>query len=365
MKSVPLLEAVEDVSSGNVKIPQSALLPRGELPVVDQGRSLVAGYTDDLSARLGSSPPVIVFGDHTRALKFVDFPFAMGADGVKVLKVRDGFDAKFVYHALRSIQINSAGYSRHFKFLKQVMVPALSLDEQRRIAAILDRADALCTKRRQVLAHLDTLTQSIYRTALEGEDSRRVSAGEVMPDLRNGLSPSSGGAHFAKILTLSAITQGRFDPEATKTGKFAVAPGADKRVRSGDFLICRGNGNRALVGAGVYSDSDRPDLVFPDTVIAGRVDRSVVLLPVLAIAWRQPEVRRQVEALARTTNGTYKVNQRSIGSVEVPIPQMSVQRALVSRFEQIEVWWRRVDLVRERADELFASLQARAFAGEL
>lgn len=365
MKRVPLLEAVSDVSGGNRKILQSDFLQEGPLAVVDQGRSQIAGYTYDTSASVKTDGPVIVFGDHTRAIKFVDFPFAMGADGVKVLQVREGFDPKFVYHYLISRELPSAGYSRHFKFLKQVEVPRPRIEEQRRIAAILDHADDLRAKRREVLAHLDDLTQSTFRDMVGAAPQDELSAGELMPHMRNGVSPATNGQHLANVLTLSAVTRGRFDPGAVKEGRFVTDPPDDKRVRRTDFLMCRGNGNAALVGVGAFASEDRMDLVFPDTVIAGRVDTSKVLLPVLQMAWQQRDVRRQIEAASRTTNGTYKVNQKSLGAVRLRIPSMDVQVAFAAVAHRVQAQSTEVSAALMRDDELFASLQSRAFKGEL
>ena len=360
---VPFLEVVKDVSASNVKIPQSAFSRAGRLAIVDQGSSLIAGYTDNLGATVKAEGPVIVFGDHTRALKYVDFPFAMGADGVKVLHVRDGFDVKFVFRFLQSRMIPSAGYSRHFKFLKDLFVPRPPLAEQCRIAAILDQADALRTKRRQVLIRLEDFSQSIFAASFGAESFPLSPAGELMPAMRNGLSPATDGQYEAEVLTLSAVTQGRFDPRAVKPGFFSVEPPADKRVTARDFLMCRGNGNKSLVGVGVFSEVARPNLVFPDTVIAGRVDPTKIAMPYLAAAWKQPEVRRQIAAAARTTNGTYKVNQQTLSSISLPVPPLSLQHKFASRVEYVKVQTGFVRRALLANDELFASIQARAFGG--
>lgn len=249
--------------------------------------------------------------------------------------------------------------------LREVAIPLPSLPEQRRIAAILDHADALRAKRRQVLAHLDAIPQSIFHDMFTSGDLEWVKAGTLMPNMRNGLSPATAGHHRAEVLTLSAVTQGSFDPLAVKVGLFAIRPPEDKRVTSRDFLICRGNGNKALVGTGTYSQEDRPDLVFPDTVIAGTVDTTLMLLPFLEAAWKRREVRAQVEALARTTNGTFKVNQKTLSTVSVPTPPLDLQAVFANRIANVA----RERAITQRAlaadDELFASLQSRAFRGEL
>lgn len=244
-------------------------------------------------------------------------------------------------------------------------VPLPPLPEQRRIAAILDHADALRAKRRQVLTHLDSMAQSVFTEMFSAGAFPSERAGALMPDMRNGLSPAKAGTHQAQVLTLSSVTQGPFDPSAVKAGVFAVEPPADKRITDRDFLMCRGNGNKALVGVGTYSREDRSDLVFPDTVIAGTVDTALVRMPFLEAAWKRREVRAQIEAVARTTNGTYKVNQKNLAGVLVPVPPLDLQDAFATRAARIGEQERAVRRAAEVDGELFASLQSRAFRGEL
>lgn len=260
----------------------------------------------------------------------------------------------------------SAGQRRvPVAFLQELQIPLPPLPEQRRIAAILDHADALRAKRRQVLTHLDSLTQSIFSYMFGGGAFKAVPAGTLMPKMRNRLSPATAGTHEAQVLTLSSVTQGRFDPSAAKPGVFAVDPPADKRITDRDFLMCRGNGNKALVDVGTYSKEDRPDLVFPDTVVAGTVDTTLVTMPFLEAAWKRREVRAQIESAARTTNGTYKVNQQTLSSVLVSVPPQDMQREFADRIDQVNAQRKTVQRALVADIDLFASVQSRAFRGEL
>ncbi|WP_224993048.1 restriction endonuclease subunit S [Acinetobacter pittii] len=156
-------DIVQDKSGGNKKLPQEFFLIDGRYPVIDQSKKFIAGYINDQEYLLKSTDlPVVIFGDHTKAIKFVDFPFAMGADGVKVLKPKDECDTKYLYHYLRYAKIPDAGYSRHYKFLKELEIPLPPLAEQRRIAAILDKADELRQKRSQAIEKLDQLLQATF-----------------------------------------------------------------------------------------------------------------------------------------------------------------------------------------------------------
>ena len=151
-----------------------------------------------------------------------------------------------------------------------------------------------------------------------------------MTNVRNGVSPSKKGLHAEKVLTLSAVTQGAFDPESWKDGIFDECPPADKRIHTSEFYMCRGNGNKTLVGTAVFSPEDRDDLVFPDTVIAAHIDSSIVLLPYLFVAWKMPSVRKQIEENARTTNGTYKINQTVLANIELIVPPLEKQNEFVA-----------------------------------
>src|SRR4051812_5081673 len=113
-KKLTFLEVFEDVSGGNIKTPQSEYLKEGLIPVVDQGKALIGGFTDETERVCKTKPPVIIFGDHTRIIKYVDFPFAMGADGVKVLKPKNKENVKYLFYYLSAMQLPDAGYDRHY-----------------------------------------------------------------------------------------------------------------------------------------------------------------------------------------------------------------------------------------------------------
>lgn len=298
-------------------------------------------------------------------------PIAINQDLTAITPVGD-LNQGYLVHFLRSQAYVLASQARGATIkgvtrdaVESLLVPLPGLVEQRRIAAILDHADDLRAKRRHVLAHLNTLTQSIFDDMFASGAFESVSASTLMPNMRNGLSPATAGTHAAEVLTLSAVTQGDFDPSAVKPGIFAIDPPADKRVAAGDFLMCRGNGNKSFVGVGTYPREARPDLVFPDTVIAGTVDRAIVAMPFLEAAWRRRDVRTQIESVARTTNGTYKVNQQTLGSIRVSVPPLKLQNAFATRVERIDEHRVVVQRAAIADDALFSSLQARAFRGEL
>ena len=101
------------------KVKKADFLEDGPIPCVDQSREFIGGYTDNEEAVIDTGQPVIVFGDHTRILKFVDFPFASGADGTQLIISNDkAISQEFLYFALDAIDLSNYFYARHFKFLK-------------------------------------------------------------------------------------------------------------------------------------------------------------------------------------------------------------------------------------------------------
>lgn len=112
----------------------------GTIPIVDQSQNEIAGYCENNSPY--TDVPVIVFGDHTRALKWVDFPFCPGADGTQVLKAKPIMGDKFAYFILSHVELPNLGYSRHMRELKQREFKiAVDVNEQRGIADVLTTAD--------------------------------------------------------------------------------------------------------------------------------------------------------------------------------------------------------------------------------
>lgn len=109
-----------------------------KIAIVDQGQKSIAGYTDDDSL-LVPHGDYVVFGDHTRAVKWVDFPFAVGADGTKVLRANSGLLPKFAYYLLENLDIPDRGYNRHWTIVRELRIPVPPLEMQREIVRVLDQ----------------------------------------------------------------------------------------------------------------------------------------------------------------------------------------------------------------------------------
>jgi type I restriction enzyme S subunit len=200
-------------------------------------------------------------------------------------------------------------YSKH-------PIPLPPLAEQKRIAKILDAADVLRVKRRESLAQLDSLLQSMF-LELFGDPIENPKGWEsvrfhsiIGDSLRNGLSPSTKGIVNGCVLTLSSISSGSFNASYSKKVKFDRKPSENQMLTPDTFLICRGNGNKRLVGIGAFACDGVSNVSFPDTMIAATPNERKIYRAYLQTIWNSEVVRRQIESGARTTNGTFKVNQQ-------------------------------------------------------
>ncbi len=144
------------------KIGKSEYLSHGQYPIISQEDIYISGYWNDKKDITLHSSPVIIFGDHSRVLKYVDFEFVVGADGVKIIQPIGLLDAKFLYHFLRWYNVPSLGYSRHFKLLKEANYPVPPMETQKQIVAELDQINDLIAKNRELLSQLDVLAQSLF-----------------------------------------------------------------------------------------------------------------------------------------------------------------------------------------------------------
>ena len=261
------------------------------------------------------------------------------------------------------------GLNREDAYRINIRIPSLA--EQDRVAALLESMDDLREKRRRSIELLDELTQSIFLemfgdTRAPDSQWESVIFSEVLTTPpRNGLSPSKGGDFSANVLTLSAITGEKFNPDAQKEATFKEAPPSEKSVRINDFLVCRGNGNIDLVGRGHFPTKNMPSMTFPDTMIASPIDQEKIFPEFLESLWKQDSIREQIKSVARTTNGTFKINQRSLENIRIIIPPIRLQREFTEKVWRIRETKAKHQTHLAHLDELFASVQQRAFNGTL
>lgn len=120
------------VISAKTKIKSSDFLEKGAIPIIDQSKQYISGYTNNEDALI-KNHECIAFGDHTRAVKYIDFDFAQGADGIKILQPNSQVLVKYLFYVMANINIPSKGYSRHWAEVKDIEIPVPPKDIQQDI----------------------------------------------------------------------------------------------------------------------------------------------------------------------------------------------------------------------------------------
>ncbi len=219
------------------QINASEIKPFGKYPVIDQGQDFIAGYTDEDEKVVSEGLPFVIFGDHTRCFKYVDFPFVVGADGTKVLSPnKELFDPKFFYYQLLSFNIPSRGYNRHYKLLKEKIIHRPELPEQRKIAYILSTVQKAIEQQDKLIRTTTelkkALMQKLFTEGLPMAEAPGVAEGAAeapgaaealeatprkMKQTEIGLAPESW--EVVEIKTLFDIQQGKQVSKSNRIGE--------------------------------------------------------------------------------------------------------------------------------------------------
>ena len=194
---------------------------KGIYPIVSQESALISGYCDDESLLFRHSNPIVIFGDHTKNIKYIDFDFVVGADGVHILSPIEIIFPKFFYYQLCSVKLRNLGYARHYKLLKQSFIAIPPLYEQERIVSLLDlefaKIDAIKANAEKQLQDAKDLFQSALKDLLtpkEGWENIKLveefdlKSGDYLPskEQKDGCVPVYGGNGIAGYHDISNIS---------------------------------------------------------------------------------------------------------------------------------------------------------------
>jgi type I restriction enzyme, S subunit len=360
-------DAFSDITAKATKVDQSEFLHSGKFAIVDQGQNFIAGYTDNEELVWGDDLPVIIFGDHTRTLKYVDFPFVLGADGTKVLKPNKDILPLFAYYQLLSFDIPSAGYSRHFKFLKDFTFRYPSLSEQKRIASLLARADRLRQLRRAAHELGDSLLQSVF-LEMFGEALNGRNPEIPLVPLETLCTKITDGTHVTPtylndgvpFLSVKNIT--RFPGMLDFSDIKYISPEEHKKisklanVERDDILYTKVG---ATYGYAQIVDTDREFSIFVSVALL-KPNKSKVLPKYLECVMKTRFVKEQADRLVSGI-GVPDLHLREIKTFQIPLPPMSQQEEFAGVVARVEALRGRMSEAGRQVEGLFESLLAEAF----
>ena len=367
--------------SGKTKIQARDYKPSGRFPVIDQGQEQIAGWTDEDSAVIDAPLPLIVFGDHTRAFKFVDRPFARGADGTQLLRPKPGIDPLFFFYACRAIDLPARGYNRHFTILKEKeLAYPVDAHEQKTIAAVLRQTESALAQQSGLLEALEELKRStmreLFTRGLRGEPQKETEIGpvpeswEVVP--LHSVAQVRGGTSFPPAF------QGRNhgDLPFYKVSDMNL-PGNEVDMCSAANWICRTDLEQLRarpfppetiifpkVGGALHTNKKRlltGDSLVDNNIMGMTVRDRVNCLPKYLFGWFQTI---NLSSIANA-GPLPSINASQLYELKLPLPCLDEQREIVAILDAID---RKIDLHRKKRavlEELFKALLHKLMTGEL
>jgi len=334
------------------QIPAKDIAPVGRFSVVDQGQQFISGYCDDKDRVINFDLPLIIFGDHTRCLKYVDFPFILGADGTKVLLPdKKIYDPKFYYYALVSLDLPSRGYNRHFKSLIERSIPLPPLPEQKKIAHILSTVQQAIEAQNRIIqtttALKKALMHKLFTEGLRNEPQKQTEIGpipkswelvrceDVCDTISVGIvvNPSSYYVPLGVPAFRSQnVREDRIQPEPMVYISEAANNGPVKKSKlsAGDVLIVRtGYPGTSCVVPPKFNGSNCIDLIFV------RPNTAKLRSHYLSRFFNSDAAKVQVKA-GKIGLAQQHFNVGAVKNTQMPLPPKEQQDEIVAHLELID-----------------------------
>ncbi len=307
-----------------IKIQKPQYADKGRFPIIDQSQQATAGWTDDETAAVYPSKPLVIFGDHTCAVKLVDQPFAQGADGIKILQTSDSLSPNFLYCFLKANPLESGGYKRHFGDLKLKTIPLPPLEVQHQIVAEIEGYQQIIDGARQVLEH--------YKPQIAIDPDWPAVALADVCSLSSGGTPSKANPAYwtGAIPWVSAkdMKADRLTDALLHVSTAAVKESSTRLTQPGSLLILvRGMG----LANGVPICEIAVPCAFNQDVKA--IEPTENVHPSFLRIALQQQASAFDKILETAAHGTLKINTADLLKMQIPLPDLETQRAIVAEIE--------------------------------
>ena len=358
-------EIFEDCTKLGTKIKTDEYHSNGKHPIIDQGQEMVAGFTD-LEDGLLDAVPAIVFGDHTRIIKYVDCPFFLGADGVKVLRSKvPNANYRYLYYALKNAKIPNTGYNRHYKWLKELEIEYPPIDQQVKTVKVLDKVESIIYNRQNQLQKLDELVKARF-VEMFGDPVTNPMDWPTKPLLEMGYCKNGMNFHTGDSgIEMHCLGVGDFKDYSVIDGtdylptiSLNEAPPEESMLQDGDLVFVRSNGNKALVGRCLLVYPHNTPTTYSGFCIRYRLTSAEVNIAYLLRVLKTDSMRKK---MAGRGANIQNLNQQILAALNIPTPPLELQEWFTAFIEQIDKSKVAVQKSLDEAQLLFDSLMQHYF----
>jgi type I restriction enzyme, S subunit len=361
-------ECFIDQTSKGSKIKRSDYLEFGDFPIIDQGKALIGGYTNNNALIFKGEYPCVLFGDHSKEIKYVDFQFCLGADGVKVLKCTNRILPKYGYYFLRTIILPETGYERNFKHLKRIKIPVIDLKTQQKIVAVLDKTQNLIRKREQSIQLLDDLLKSTFLEMFGDpfNNPKKFKIGtirDLVENVKYGTSSKASQEGELPYLRMNNLTyNGYLDLSELKYITLPQTERAKYIVSNGDILFNRTN-SRELVGKTVVYDLDT-EMVIAGYIVKSRANKKAN--PYFIWGYLNSEHGKlKLRNMCKSIVGMANINAQEFQDIPIQLPPSKLQNEFGAIVQNVIKSKTQLQYALKQENDLFQSLLQDAFAGKL
>ena len=320
------VESLVETITPPFKIQKAAFGSSGRFPIIDQSQDAIAGWTDDESTLVHPTKPLVIFGDHTCALKLIDAPFAQGADGIKILQTVDALDPLFLFRVLRARPLESSGYQRHYSKLREHQIPLPPLEVQKEIVAEIEGYQKVIDGARVVVQN--------YRPHITIDPKwPRVELREICKRLQYGLSVQLNTEETGyKTFRMNDLIDGRcVDSDKMKCIDISDGKFAKYRLLPGDILFNRTNSFEHVGRTGIF-DLDG-DYCFASYLIRVSVSEDTANAFYVNAFMNTEAFQTGIKQYATRAIGQSNINAKSLAAYRIPVPPLTTQNRIVAELE--------------------------------
>ena len=367
----PFTDCITNEASPNkLKIQKNKFKEYGKYPIIDQSVEFIAGYTDDSSKVYNGDLPIVIFGDHTRIFKFIKFPFALGADGTKILVPKTEYlNPKYFYYFLSGINIENHGYSRHYKFLKEIKIVIPPLPTQKKIVAILEKAEKLKGWRREADELTDELLKStfleMFGDPVKNQNGFKLGTiADLVIKTQYGTSKKANEVGKGMpIVRMNNITyEGKWDFSSLKYIEFDENDKEKYLVNNGELLFNRTNSKELVGKSAVYKEKE--PMAFAGYLVKIITD-SPATSDFIAGHLNSEFGKLYLLKMAKSIVGMANINAQEVQKIPILIPPMELREKYAIIVEQIELLRGFQKQSNMEINDLSNYLMQKAFKGEL